>query len=189
LGAAQPCPTLATPLIQTTKNRIEQKEDLEKLKKLLKTSEFPTFEIDQYIEKTLKKLSTTPDLEQKNEKLEMEYSICLPYVPGIEVLKRKLEKYKIKLYFSYKNKIQSSCTKLMKPQSKSNIYQLACECGAIYNGETKVGVKKRMTQHDKNIREDEENSNSEIVQHFHKRKFQCMFDTQKCFIIDNEINW
>ena len=139
------------------------------LKNLLKNSEFPTFEIDQHIEKTLKKLSKTPDLEQKNEKPKMEYSICLPYVPAIEVLRRKLEKYTIKLYFSYKNKIQSSCTKLMKPQSKSNIYQLACEWGAIYNGETKIGVKKRMIQHDKKIRGDEENSNSEMVQHFYKQ--------------------
>lgn len=176
-------------IVQTTKNPVEQKEDLAKLKELLKNSEFPTFEIDQQIEKTLKKLSTTQNLEQENDKIKMEYSICLPYVPGIEVLRRKLEKHKIKLYFSYKNKIQSSCTKLMKPQSKSNIYQLACECGAIYNGETKIGFKNRMTQHEKKIKDDEENSNSEIVQHFHKMKFQCMFDTKKSFIIDNEIDW
>jgi predicted GIY-YIG superfamily endonuclease len=37
----------------------------------------------------------------------------------------------------------------MKPQLKSNIYQITCECGAIYNGETKVGLKTRMTQHEK----------------------------------------
>jgi hypothetical protein len=60
---------------------------------------------------------------------------------------------------------------------------------AIYNGETKVGLKNRMIQHEKKIKDDDENSNSEIVQHFHRTKFQCMFDTEKGFIIDNEINW
>jgi hypothetical protein len=82
-------------IIQTTKNPIEQKEDLDKLKSLLKNSEFPTIEIDQQIEKTLRKSTVPENLEQKTEKLKMEYSVCLPYVPGIEILKRRLEKHKI----------------------------------------------------------------------------------------------
>jgi hypothetical protein len=176
-------------IIETTKNPIEQIEDLEKLKEMLLNSEFPQKEINKQIETTLKKLSNNSELEQKEEKEQMEYSICLPYVPGIEVLRRKLKKYKIKLYFSYQNKLQSLCTQTMKPESKSNIYQIPCECGAIYNGETKIGLKQRIKQHERKIKEDDENSNSELVQHFHRKKFQCMFNTEKAFIIGNEINW
>ena len=77
---------------------------------------------------------------KKNE--EMKLSLCLPYTRGMEVLKRKLEKLKIKLFFSYPRKLNSLVCSNMKPQPKSVVYQMDCECGASYNGETKVGLKK-----------------------------------------------
>lgn len=136
------------------------------------------------MEKTLKNSA-----RNENPKPEMQYSVCLPYVPGIEVLKRKLNKYNIQTYFSYKNKLQTLCTNIIKPQSNSNVYQIDCDCGAVYNGETKVGIKNRMSQHEQKIKSDDEKSDSEMVRHFHAMRFQCMFDTRKSFIIDNEIDW
>ncbi|CAF0782646.1 unnamed protein product [Didymodactylos carnosus] len=76
----------------------------------------------------------------------------------------------------------------MKPQSKSNIYQIPCECGATNVGETKVGFHQRMIQHEKLIEQDDDNSKSEMVQHHHQKGWQCMLDTEKAFIIEDEID-
>ena len=179
---------MASRIIQTSKDIIEQQDDLEKLKKMLRKSNYPSHEVDKQINSIL---SAPPVNEKKQEKEDdkMKYCISLQYVQGIEVLKRKLEKLNIKVYFSYPNKIQTACSSSStKPRSKSNIYQITCDCGTIYNGETKVGMKKRMLQHKKVIERDDESSNSEMVQHHHKTKHQCMFDPSKAFIIDNEID-
>ncbi|CAF3770007.1 unnamed protein product [Rotaria sordida] len=107
----------------------------------------------------------------------------------IEVLKRKLEQIGVKLYFSYPLKLKSLATLNEKPQSKSIIYQMNCKCGAIYNGETKVGLKDRMKQHKRKIKENDINSSSEIVKHHYIKNGQCSFDPNKAFIIDNETNY
>ena len=43
-----------------------------------------------------------------------------------------------------------------------------------------------MTQHSKTINDNEDNSNSEMVKHFQEKKFQCLFDTNGAFIIEEE---
>ncbi len=64
-----------------------------------------------------------------------------------------------------------------------------CKCGAIYNGETKVGIKYRMKQHKTKIKENDKNSSSEIVKHHYIKDGQCSFDPNVAFIIDNETNY
>jgi len=73
----------------------------------------------------------------------MKCSLSLPYVPGMEVLKRKLEKnLKIKLYFSYPHKLQSHFNRSLKIPSngKSIIYQIPCSCKQTYVDHTKVSI-------------------------------------------------
>ncbi|CAF3812833.1 unnamed protein product [Rotaria sordida] len=60
-------------------------------------------------------------------------------------------------------------TSTIKLQSKSVVYQIECECGAIYNEETKVDLRNRSKQHDRIIEKDDENANSEMVQHNHSK--------------------
>lgn len=88
----------------------------------------------------------------------------------MEVLKRKLEIVGITLHFGYPSNLKSLVTNSMKPESKSIVYQMECECGVIYNGETKVGIKKRMQQHEVLIENDQEHSPSEIVKYHHTTK-------------------
>ncbi len=88
------------------------------------------------------------------------------------VLKRKLEQLKIKVFFSYTNKIHTACTNSIETKSKSNIYQITCNCGAIYNGETKIGINKRISQHQRIIKKNKITSNSEIIQHYHDKKIR-----------------
>lgn len=119
----------------------------------------------------------------------MDFSMSLPYIPGIEVLKRKLAKLKINLYCSYPRKITSLLPSNIKTQSKSVVYKIPCDCGASYVGETKIGSDKRMNQHRKLIEKDDKEAHSEIVQHQHSTRWQRMFDTSKGVIIDNEIDY
>ena len=114
-------------------------------------------------------------------------SLTLPCAPGMEVLKRRLEKkLKIKLHFSYLYKLQSQFNQSLKIPSKSVIYQIPCSCKQTYGGQTKVGIGNRMEQHSKTTNDDKNNSNPEMVKHFQEKKFQCLFDTNDAFIIDEE---
>ena len=178
---------MATRIIETSKEPEDQKTDLDKLKTMMMNSGYPSYEVNKQIEDTMRRINDT-NTEKKEKKDEFNHVISLPYVDGIGVLKRKLENLKIKVYFSYPDKIQSTCSNSMKPQSKSNIYQITCDCGAVYNGETKVGFQQRISQHRKAIEKDEETSLSEMVQHHHEKRYQCLFDTENAFIIDSEVN-
>jgi hypothetical protein len=147
--------------------------------------------IERTIQKCIQKSngqSNFNELDNK-QKVETKFSLSLPYVKGMEVLKRKLEKIGIKLYFGYPLKLKSLVTSNMKPQSKSIVYQIDCDCGAVYNGETKVGLKNRMGQHGTIIEEDDKESPSEMVKHHHSNKWQCMFQPDNAFVVDNETNY
>lgn len=50
----------------------------------------------------------------------------------------------------------------------------------------KVGLEKRMKQHEKLIEKDTKEVHSEMVQHYHEKKWQCMFDPSKAKLIDVE---
>ena len=134
---------ITTRIINTTKDNVQQQQDLEKLKDMLKKSKYPLQMIEKTITESMKNINNTHTITEtnNNRKDETELILTLPYAPGMEVLKRKLEKLKIKLYFSYPKKLNSLVTNSIKPESKSIIYQMECERGSIYNGETKVGLK------------------------------------------------
>ena len=183
-------------IISTTTNINQQQQDLDTLRQMLLKSKYPKCLIESTILSCLKQQKTntitprtTSNQYNESKNSQMEYYLSLPYTPGMEVLKRRLEKFKIKLYFSYPKKLYSLVTTNNKPQPKSVIYQIDCECGATYNGETKVGLKTRTKQHEKIIEKDEENSNSEMIQHHHQKRWQCMFNPTLAYIIDKDTNY
>ncbi|CAF3685370.1 unnamed protein product [Rotaria sp. Silwood1] len=179
-----------------TRNLNEYKLDIKWFRKPAASDRFLNF-YSRLIEKTIQKClqisinqQNLNELNNNKPKPETKVTLSLPYVKGIEVLKRKLEQIGVKLYFSYPLKLKSLTTLNIKPQSKSIIYQMNCKCGAIYNGETKVGLKDRMKQHKTKIKENDINSSSEIVKHHNiKNNGQCSFHPNKAFIIDNETNY
>jgi len=183
--------TMVQRIINTTTNNEHQQQDLDILKQMLFKSSYPKQLVERTIQKCLQKSrnllnSNDPDNQQR---VETKFILSLPYVKGMEVLKRKLEKIGIKLYFGYPLKLKSLATSNIKPQSKSVVYQINCSCGKVYNGETKVGFENRMKQHETIIEEDKRDSSSEMVKHHFSTKWQCMFDPQEAVIIDNETNY
>ena len=133
---------MTSKIIETSKDSGNQQEDLKELKTLLIKSDYPNHFIEKHMKESIKPTTNTTNKElNENNKDKMKHQITLPFMNGIEVLKRKLEKLNIKVFFSYPKKIKSACTNPIENKSKSNIYQISCNCGAIYNGETKIGLK------------------------------------------------
>ncbi|CAF0851455.1 unnamed protein product [Didymodactylos carnosus] len=89
-------------ILQTSKEPSELREDLNKLKEMLLNSHYPSKEIDHLIKEACESSNITQ--KSSTPAKDMKFTMVLPYVKGIEVLKRKLEKLGIKLYFSYPNK-------------------------------------------------------------------------------------
>ena len=119
---------MTTRILQTSKETEEQKEDLSTLKLMLLNSNYPSQVIERLMKQACQTVTSTTQDPQRESKPETKFSFSLPYVPGIEVLKRRLEQLKIKLYFSYPNRLQSGLNQSMKSRSKSVIYQVSCDC-------------------------------------------------------------
>ena len=101
---------------------------------------------------------------------------------------KKIEKMKIKLYFTYLNKIPSSFNSIIRPISKSIIYQIECNCKVLYNGETKVGPSKRIKRHENNILKTTNNCNCEVIQRLTQNCNKYKFHIKDAFVTDNEID-
>ena len=91
--------------------------------------------------------------------------------------------------YSYPNKLQTQINPSKKATTNSLICQIECECGATYVGETKTGLKKRLKQHERLIKQKDLKSNSEMVIHTHNNNNQCTFKTASAIIVEKETNW
>ena len=172
-------------------NNLEQQEDVNTLVNILKQSDYPQKEIQHIIKNTLSKhdnLQPKNKVDKKDPK-KLKYSITVPYTPGIEILKRKLMKLNIDIFFSYPNKLRIQINPTIHKKTNSVIYQIECSCGATYVGETKTGLTNRIKQHEKLIKQNDIKSNSELVIHTHNNKHQCQFNTSSAIILDRETNW
>ena len=177
---------MASRIINTTQNKTEQTEDLNKLTEILRNSNYPIQEIQNMIKTTQTEMKYEVETTQNKE--EFKYFITLPYTPEIEVLKRKLKGIKIQLFFSYPKKLQSYLNTSLIPTTNSVIYHMKCKCGATYIGETKIGLQRRTEQHKQFIKKNEKQSNSEIIQHLQQNQ-KCKFYTSRAKILEKEINW
>ncbi|CAF2041764.1 unnamed protein product [Rotaria magnacalcarata] len=100
-------------ILETTQDNKYQQEDLNKLRNMLLKSNHSLEEIEKLIKQTCqefksnknksndKNYDTVDQIKEKNND-EFICSLTLSYIPGMEVLKRRLEKkLKIKLFSSY----------------------------------------------------------------------------------------
>ena len=84
---------MATTTIQTIEDAKEQKEDLLKLKKMSLNPSYPPEEIEKLIKQACENINSisiinnTTNHNKKNQNIN--YSLCLPYVPRLDVLERK----------------------------------------------------------------------------------------------------
>ena len=121
---------------------------------------------------------------------DLKFFLALPHHhPGSEALKSGLERFQIKLYFSYERTLAAFLSSNINPPSRSVNYEMQYECGESYMGETKVGLKQRMSQHYTLIEKYCTEAHSKIVQHHHEKRWQCMFDPSNTTILDIETDY
>ena len=187
---------MAKSILNITTYAKQQKTNISTRKFMLQKSDYLKEEIEKIIQEVMKehnsvnsrqttvnRQQTTVHIEEKDE---WKFRLSLPYYPGIEVSKRRLEKVKIKLQFSYPNKLSTILPLYHRKRSKSVIYKILCECKVQYVGETKIGLEQRMCQHYQLIEKDSDETKSEMVQHHKEKRWQCLFDPSNAVILDVE---
>ena len=100
---------MTTRILETTQDDNDQKEDLNKLKDMLLKSNYPLKEMEKLIKQACEEFKSNKNINNNNnnsktsnninDKEEMQYSLSLPYVPGMEVLKENLKEFKNQIIF------------------------------------------------------------------------------------------
>ena len=121
-------------------------EEINNIKSDLTRNGYPAKLADQTLEK--RKNNTRRALEKENQKM-----VCIPYIKGLsEKIRRIGQHYNIRTVFSSSNSLRSQLTKT-KPEGqkdkKNCIYEIPCECGKSYIGETMRPLEVRVKEHQK----------------------------------------
>ena len=86
-------------------------------------------------------LDEEPDNEESQKEEEMQPLAVNPYVSGVsEQIRKACEKYNFKVVFKSGLTLRSLLTKVKNPLPKEKlagvVYQIPCQCGKVYVGET-----------------------------------------------------
>ena len=82
-----------------------------------------------------------PDNEESQKEEEKQPLAVIPYVSGVsERIRKACEKYNFNIVFKSGPTLRSLLTKVKDPLSKEKlagvVYQIPCQCGKVYVGET-----------------------------------------------------
>ena len=88
---------------------------------MLTNSDYPEKEVNKLIEQRIQSINQPLNVQVKRKKGYL-YSIVIPHVRGVEILKRRLKQLKIRVFFSYKNKIYLLFNSCMKQGNESVMY-------------------------------------------------------------------
>lgn len=157
-------------------------EDHKIVEDTLRQNGYPSSFIARNVEKTLRRLN---EQTARNE-LTSNLRISLPYFPSIfEKLKFLLRKYEIDVVGKNAEALNSLFTRLKDPvpkELKSCVcYQLICDCGKTYIGQTMQYFSTRFKQH--------ESSSSSSAMSAHLNNDACNINFDNAKILCNEANW
>ena len=143
-------------------------EELNYVRRVLRTNGFPAKTIQKYIENK-RKTTSKPNL-RTTEKQESEQTTndrtarevrrqraVLPYIEGLtQNLKRLLEKNNIECAISSRSQTLRSKLSSVKdkqlPEEKACVYQIPCHCGKVYIGQTRRKLKTRLKEHQRDVK-------------------------------------
>ena len=115
----------------------------------------------------------------------------IPYVKGLsEKIRRIGNRYKVRTTFKTKDTVRGKLTKV-KPdnenqRTKDCVYEIPCECGRTYIGETKRPLKVRIKEHQR-LAQLGETDKSRLVQHAWNEDHNVKWD--EASIISKEEGW
>ena len=125
----------ATKIIKITRENQRQQKDLNTLKDILIKPKYPTYPINESVKICLQLYNSNKNDKnnihqtKKDKNKNTEHILSPPYVSGMKVLEKKLEKLSIILYFNCWKKLNCYLTSGIKLQSSAVVYQVECECG------------------------------------------------------------
>ena len=93
-----------------------------------------------------------PDDEESQKEEEKQPLAIIPYVSGVsERIRKACEKYNLKVVFKSGPTLHSLLTRVKDPLPKEKlagvVYQIACQCGKVYVGETQRRLETRVKEH------------------------------------------
>ena len=117
------------------------------------------------VKRTLHKRKGNRQPEEETD--EQERILCLPYIKGIsETLHRTCRPLKVRIVHKAPTTLRSLLTRVKPPTPKDQvtgvIYQIPCECGDNYIGETSKTLNERLKEHQRAVRR-MDNNNSVAV--------------------------
>ena len=165
-------------------NQANRTQEINKIEKILIKNKYPPKLIQNIKEK--RKNKATNVLEEKKP----DTTIVLPYIPRLsEKIKRIGNKYNIRVVFNSKETIKSKLVNF-KPKSKKSpkeiIYNIPCECGKSYIGETGRTVEIRLKEHQASIKKCDPDI-SKLTEHSLKTGHRFKWEDAK--VIGKESDW
>ena len=136
------------------------------------------------IDHAVKKFSNPLNKRSRNIS-EHKNLVVLPYYPKIShQISNILRKFKIHSIFAPVNKLKFTCLKDPVPTLNNwGIYEISCQCGLSYIGQTKRALKFRLKEHQNYVKNQDVNKSS-IAQHCwntnHNFNFTSAAIIQKC---------
>ncbi len=93
-----------------------------------------------------------PDDEESQKEEEKQPLAVIPYVSGVsERIRKACEKYNLKVVFKSGPTLRSLLTRVKDPLPKEKlagvVYQIPCQCGKVYVGETQRRLETRVKEH------------------------------------------
>ena len=147
-----------------------------------------TFEMNGYPQEFIKSALTSERKERAEDPPTQ--TVCLPYIPGTsEKLGRICKEFKIRTVYRSSDTLGRRLTKV-KPRTdmgkkKNVIYEIPCECGESYIGETLRPLETRIAEHKRCCREG--NSSSGVAEHMWSKQHDIKWANVR--ILDSETGW
>ena len=104
------------------------------------------------------KLAKTPRVTASKEPaLGSKSTAVLPYIKGVSKVLRGFLQHQgirtiLKSYITLRSHLVQPKRALEPTKQNGVVYKIPCECGKVYMGETGRSMRKRITEHDRNIR-------------------------------------
>lgn len=151
-----------------------------------------TFKQNGYPEDLIRNALQTNNNRQRNdtETNSDQCTMCIPYVPGIsEKIGRICKDYNIRTVYQSSNTLGKKLSKVRPRQEKwkrkNVIYQIPCECGQSYIGETLRPLETRLAEHKKCCKEG--NNASGVAEHMWTHQHDIQWNQTR--ILDTETGW
>ena len=126
--------------------------ELQNIEDVFVANEYPRAQVKQMMADSIQE----PTEEREPDREEYIGQTTMPYVEGLsERYKRLAKKHNFQVSFTPGSKLKSVKLKCQEPlgNKRNNVvYQIPCECGAIYTGETKRRFGTRLEEHRTKVR-------------------------------------